>query len=308
MKFTVLGSGAGLPSKDRNTQSFVIDCVLEYNEYILIDAGEALQHRILHTHIKPSKIKNIFITHLHGDHIFGLPGFLSSRAFQGGEGIPLKIYGPKGLAEWLQTTFRISESTLNYPLEIVEITPHMNLRLNNFDVHVVPLSHGIESYAFIFKEDDKIGELQTDKLRELGLKPGPVYGEIKSSDTFAVGDTVYNTSDFIGETIRGRKITVHGDTRLNSNDEYLKLINGSDLIVHEATFLKEEKEKAHDYFHSEINQVLDVFTAINYKMLMFVHISSRYTDEDIKEVNADLNNRAVIAYDYFELPIPRNVQ
>lgn len=308
MKFTVLGSGAGLPSKDRNTQSFVIDCVLEYNEYILIDAGEALQHRILHTHIKPSKIKNIFITHLHGDHIFGLPGFLSSRAFQGGEGIPLKIYGPKGLAEWLQTTFRISESTLNYPLEIVEITPHMNLRLNNFDVHVVPLSHGIESYAFIFKEDDKIGELQTDKLRELGLKPGPVYGEIKSSDTFAVGDTVYNTSDFIGETIRGRKITVHGDTRLNSDDEYLKLINGSDLIVHEATFLKEEKEKAHDYFHSEINQVLDVFTAINYKMLMFVHISSRYTDEDIKEVNADLNNLAVIAYDYFELPIPRNVQ
>lgn len=308
MKFTVLGSGAGLPSKDRNTQSFVIDCVLEYNEYILIDAGEALQHRILHTHIKPSKIKNIFITHLHGDHIFGLPGFLSSRAFQGGEGIPLKLYGPKGLAEWLQTTFRISESTLNYPLEIVEITPHMNLRLNNFDVHVVPLSHGIESYAFIFKEDDKIGELQTDKLRELGLKPGPVYGEIKSSDTFAVGDTVYNTSDFIGETIKGRKITVHGDTRLNSDDEYLKLINGSDLIVHEATFLKEEKEKAHDYFHSEINQVLDVFTAINYKMLMFVHISSRYTDEDIKEVNADLNNRAVIAYDYFELPIPRNVQ
>ena len=307
MKFTVLGSGAGLPSKDRNTQSFVIDCVLEYNEYILIDAGEGLQHRILHTHIKPSKIKNIFITHLHGDHIFGLPGFLSSRAFQGGEGIPLKIYGPKGLVEWLQTTFRISESTLNYPLEIVEVEPHMNLRLNNFDVHVHPLSHGIESYAYIFKEDDKVGELQTDKLRELGLKPGPVYGEIKSSDTFIVDGTVYNTSDFIGDTIKGRKITVHGDTRLNSDDEYLKLINDSDLIVHEATFLKEEKEKAHDYFHSEINQVLDVFKNINYSALMFVHISNRYTDEDIKEVNTGLNNRAVIAYDYFELPIPRNV-
>ncbi|MGO1923416.1 MAG: ribonuclease Z [Jeotgalicoccus sp.] len=308
MKFTVLGSGAGLPSKDRNTQSFVIDCVLEYNEYILIDAGEALQHRILHTHIKPSKIKNIFITHLHGDHIFGLPGFLSSRAFQGGENIPLKIYGPKGLAEWIQTTFRISESTLNYPLEIIEVAPHMNIRLNDFDVHILPLSHGIESYAYIFKEDDKIGELQTDKLRELGLKPGPVYGKIKSSDTFTVDDTVYNTSDFIGETIKGRKITVHGDTRLNSDDEYLKLLNDSDLIVHEATFLKEEKEKAHDYFHSEINQVLDVFNNINYKTLMFVHISNRYTDEDIKEVNAGLNNRAVIAYDYFELPIPRNVQ
>lgn len=308
MKFTVLGSGAGLPSKDRNTQSFVIDCVLEYNEYILIDAGEALQHRILHTHIKPSKIKNIFITHLHGDHIFGLPGFLSSRAFQGGEGIPLKIYGPKGLKEWIQITFHISESTLNYPLEIVEVEPHKSIRLNNFDVYVLPLSHGIESFAYIFKEDDKVGELQTDKLRELGLKPGPVYGEIKSSDTFAVGNTVYNTSDFIGDTIKGRKITVHGDTRLNSDDEYLKLINDSDLIVHEATFLKNEIEKAHDYFHSEINQVLDVFKNINYSALMFVHISNRYTDEDIKEVNTTLNNQAIIAYDYLELPIPRTVK
>lgn len=308
MKFTVLGSGAGLPSKDRNTQSFVIDCVLEYNEYILIDAGEALQHRILHTHIKPSKIKNIFITHLHGDHIFGLPGFLSSRAFQGGEGIPLKIYGPRGLREWLETTFRISESTLNYPLEIIEVEAHMKIRLNNFDVHVLPLSHGIESFGYIFKEDDKIGELQTDKLREIGLKPGPVYGEIKSAETFIVDNTVYKSADFIGETIRGRKITVHGDTRLNSDEEYLNLIRNSDLVVHEATFLKNEREKAHDYFHSEVNHVLDIFKDINYKELLIVHISSRYTDEDIKEVSALLEGRAVIAYDYFELPIPRNVK
>lgn len=308
MKFTVLGSGAGLPSKDRNTQSFVIDCVLEYNEYILIDAGEALQHRILHTHIKPSKIKNIFITHLHGDHIFGLPGFLSSRAFQGGEGIPLKIYGPKGLAEWIETTFRISESTLNYPLDIIEVEPGMNIRLNNFNVHVIPLSHGIQSYAYIFKEDNQIGELQTDKLRELGLKPGPVYGEIKASETFTHDGKTYETSDFIGETIEGRKITVHGDTRLNSSEEYLDLIRDSDLLVHEATFLNNEKEKAHDYFHSEINHVLDVFKDVNYKQLLIVHISSRYTDENIKEISASLEGRAVIAYDYFELPIPRNVK
>ena len=308
MKFTVLGSGAGLPSKDRNTQSFVIDCVLEYNEYILIDAGEALQHRILHTHIKPSKIKNIFITHLHGDHIFGLPGFLSSRAFQGGEGIPLKLYGPKGLAEWIETTFRISESTLNYPLEIIEVEPDMNIRLNNFDVRVIPLSHGIDSYAYIFKEDDKIGELQSDKLRELGIRPGPVYGEIKAGETFTHEGKVYQTSDFIGETIEGRKISVHGDTRLNSSTVYLDAIRDSDLLVHEATFLNNEKEKAHDYFHSEINHVLDVFKDVNYKQLLIVHISSRYTDEDIKQVSASIEGRAVIACDYFELPIPRNVK
>lgn len=305
MKFTVLGSGAGLPSKVRNTQSFVIDCVLEYNEYILIDAGEALQHRILHTHIKPSKIKNIFITHLHGDHIFGLPGFLSSRAFQGGEGIPLTIYGPAGLAEWLEVTFRISQSAVNYPLKIVEVEPHMNIRLDGFNVNVIPLSHGIESFGYIFTEDDKIGELQTDKLSEIGLKPGPIYGEIKSSETFTLGDTKYNTQDFIGDTIKGRKIVVHGDTRLITDETYLTSIKDADLIVHEATFLKGEIEKAHDYFHSEISQVLDVFSHINYKQLLFVHISSRYTDEDITEVKNDLEDRVTIAHDYFELPIPR---
>ena len=294
MKFTVLGSGAGLPSKDRNTQSFVIDCVLEYNEYILIDAGEALQHRILHTHIKPSKIKNIFITHLHGDHIFGLPGFLSSRAFQGGEGIPLKIYGPKGLREWIETTFRISESALNYPLDVVEVEPYMDIRLNNFDVHAIPLSHGIESYAYIFKEDNQIGELQTDKLRELGIRPGPVYGEIKASETFTHDGQIYETPDFIGETIEGRKITVHGDTRLNTEKEYLDSIRNSDLLVHEATFLNNEREKAHDYFHSEINHVLDVFEDVNYKQLLIVHISSRYTDEDIKEVSASLEGAQLL--------------
>src|SRR5699024_11933574 len=103
-----------------------------------------------------AKIKNIFITHLHGDHFFGLPGFLSSRAFQGGEGIPLKIYGPAGLCEWLETTFRISERTLNYPLEIIEVEAHMNIRLNNFDVHVLPLSHGIDYFGSIFNADDTI--------------------------------------------------------------------------------------------------------------------------------------------------------
>lgn len=308
MKFTVLGSGAGLPSKDRNTQSFVIDCVLEYNEYILIDAGEALQHRILHTHIKPSKIKNIFITHLHGDHIFGLPGFLSSRAFQGGEGIPLTIYGPAGLREWLDLTFKISESTLNYPLEIIEVEADMTIRLNDFTVRVLPLSHGIDSFAYIFKENDKIGELLTDKLLALGLKPGPVYGKIKASETFTVEGKEYQTADFIGETIYGRKIAVHGDTRLNSKEDYLNQLFNADLIVHEATFLKDEKEKAHDYFHSEINQVLNIFSELNYKQLLFVHISSRYTDEDIREVSAALNDKAAIAFDYFELPIPRNVQ
>lgn len=308
MRLTVLGSGAGLPSKDRNTQSIIINCVSEYNEYILIDAGEALQHQILHTHIKPAKIKNIFITHLHGDHIFGLPGFLSSRAFQGGADIPLTIYGPKGLTEWLEVTFRLSESTLNYPLTIIEVEDKTSYDINGFTVTVHALDHGIESYAYFFNEHDKLGGLNKDKLLDLGIKPGPIYGHIKASETFTFDDVTYQSKDFIGEDIKGIKIAVHGDTRLISSPLYLADLYEANLIVHEATFLNNEIEKAHDYFHSELNQVLHNFKDLNYQQLVFVHISSRYTDEDIEVVKSQLPDNVFIAHDYFELPIPRTVQ
>ena len=96
MDVTFLGTGAGMPSKTRNTSSIILNLRNEGEDYWMFDCGEATQHQLLHTSIKPAKINRIFITHLHGDHIFGLPGFLSSRSFLGGE-TPLTIYGPPGL-------------------------------------------------------------------------------------------------------------------------------------------------------------------------------------------------------------------
>ena len=108
MELQFLGTGAGMPSKMRNTSSVVLNLSAEGEGYWLFDCGEATQHQILHTSLKPRKISKIFITHLHGDHIFGLPGFIGSRSFLGGEE-PLDIYGPVGLEEWLKTTFELQK-------------------------------------------------------------------------------------------------------------------------------------------------------------------------------------------------------
>src|SRR5690625_3642914 len=102
MKLHFLGTGAGMPSKERNVSALVLDLLQEVNSMWLFDCGEATQHQILHTTIKPRKINKIFISHLHGDHIFGLPGFLSSRSFQGGDS-PLTLYGPKNLKQFIET-------------------------------------------------------------------------------------------------------------------------------------------------------------------------------------------------------------
>ena len=112
MQIEFLGTGAGSPSKQRNVSSIALKLLEERNAVWLFDCGEATQHQILRTTIRPRKIEKIFISHLHGDHIFGLPGLLSSRSFQGGNE-PLTIYGPVGIKEFVKTALKVSESRLS---------------------------------------------------------------------------------------------------------------------------------------------------------------------------------------------------
>lgn len=121
MQLLFLGTGAGMPSKQRNTSALVLKLLEERGTVWLFDCGEATQHQILHTTVKPRKIEKIFITHMHGDHIFGLPGLLGSRSFQGGDE-PLGIYGPKGIKEYIEMTLSLSRTHLTYPIVYHELT------------------------------------------------------------------------------------------------------------------------------------------------------------------------------------------
>lgn len=120
MEIQFLGTGAGQPSKQRNVSSLALKLLDELNEIWLFDVGEATQHQILRTNIRPRKITKIFISHNHGDHIFGLPGLLSTRSFQGEVG-PLTIYGPAGLEQFVTTALRISKTKVSYPIHFVEL-------------------------------------------------------------------------------------------------------------------------------------------------------------------------------------------
>lgn len=305
MKFTVLGSGAGIPSRTRNTQSYILDVVEEINQYFLIDASEGLQHRILHTNYRPSKIKHVFITHLHGDHTFGLPGFLLSRANQGGEGIPLTIYGPKGLKEWIDMTMKMSHSYVNYPIDYVELSHNETYEIEGFEIKTYLLDHTVDSYLYLFNEPEKKGSLNSRKLKDIGIEPGPAYKKIKESDTFEFEGSTYNTEDFLSPGTPGRKISVHGDTRAITNQEYMALVDGSDLIVHEATYLDGENEKAHKYFHSEIQNVLKNFSDISYSKILMSHVSNRYSNEFIETLAGRFPDNVFIAHDFMEVTIPR---
>ena len=163
--FVFLGTGAGVPAKTRNVTSIVLQLLEERGTVWLFDCGEATQHQILRTAVKPRKIEKIFITHLHGDHIFGLPGLLGSRSFQGGTE-KLTIYGPKGIADFVNTSLKVSTTHLQYTLEIIEIEEGIIYEDEQFTVQALPLDHGIYCVGYRIEEKDRPGYITSGKAKK----------------------------------------------------------------------------------------------------------------------------------------------
>lgn len=299
-----LGTGAGIPAKLRNVTSIALKLLEERGAIWLFDAGEATQHQILHTSIRPRRIEKIFITHLHGDHIYGLPGLLASRSFQGGE-TEVIIYGPKGLNEYITISLSVSQTYLKYSLKVVEIDEGVIFEDQQFIVEARLLDHGIPSYGYRIIEKDKPGTLLADKLVQAGVQPGPIFRKIKEGETVTLDDgTIIVPADFLGPDIKGRIVTILGDTRYCDNA--ILLAQDADLLIHEATFSKGEEKLALDYFHSTTHQAAEVAKQSGSKQLCLTHISSRYDRQAWGELVAQAQEvfaNTDIAEDFKEINI-----
>ncbi len=270
----------------------------------LIDCGEATQHQILHTSLKPRRIEKIFITHLHGDHIFGLPGLLGSRSFQGGSE-PLTVYGPAGIRAFIETALKTSNTHLQYPLFIEEINEGTVFEDDHIIVTSSKLDHGIYSLGYRFAEKAKPGELLVEKLRKDNILPGPIYKQIKQGQMVTLPDgRIIDPGLYVSDPQPGKIITILGDTR--QCEKAVRLAENADVLVHEATFNAENEKMAHDYFHSTTKQAAETAVRAGAKKLCLTHISSRYTQEDERQLlkeAADIFQPVLIAHDFLEVPI-----
>lgn len=305
MEVQFLGTGSGVPAIHRNVTGIALKLLNERNAVWLFDCGEGTQMQILRTNIRPRKVEKIFITHLHGDHIFGLPGLVSSRSFQGGDE-PLEIYGPKGIRAFIETALKTSQTRLSYPIKYTEISAEgLLFQDKQFSVYCAKLDHGVDSYGYRVVEHDYVGELQVDKLQQLGIASGPVYGQLKRGEIVTLENgQVLNGQDFIGPSKKGRVVTILGDTR--KTDAAIRLSLGSDLLVHESTFDKDEAQKARSYFHSTNKQAAEVAKAAQVKQLILTHISARYLAKEAAQMEKDAqkifpNTRLAKDFDSFEV-------
>lgn len=306
MELLFLGTGSGVPAKHRNVSSTALKLLDERNSVWLFDCGEATQHQILHTSLKPRKIEKIFITHLHGDHIFGLPGLLSSRAFQGGDS-PLTIYGPKGIKNYVQSSLRYSYTHLRYPLRFVEIEEDgVVFQDAQFTVTCKLLRHGVPSYGYRVQEADHEGTLDSDKLKELGVPFGPLFGRLKKGETVTLEDgRVLVGTDYIGQAHKGRRVAILGDTK--PTPAAVELAKGADVLVHESTFSADEKEMANQYNHSTSIDAAKTAKEAGVEKLLLTHISARYLGYDTKQLEKEARSVFAETYvmkDFQEVEIP----
>lgn len=306
MELLFLGTGSGVPAKHRNLSSIILKLLDERNSMWLFDCGEATQQQILNTTVKPRKIEKIFITHLHGDHIFGLPGLLSSRAFQGGD-TPLTIYGPKGIKQYVNTSLRLSHSHIKYGIRFKEIEDEgIVFEDKQFVVTTKLLQHGIPSYGYRIVEKDREGELMADKLQAMGVPFGPLFGRLKNGETVVLEDgREINGKEYIGPKQKGRIITILGDTKFS--EQSIHLAENADVLVHESTFIDSDKKLAHSYNHSTNLEAVAVAKKANVSKLLLTHISARYLYSDSKLMEREAQKQFPNTYvmsDFTEVSIP----
>lgn len=306
-KVKILGSNAASFAYGRHHTS---QAVYADGEVYLIDCGEGTQIRMQAEQVRPGKLHNIFISHLHGDHCLGLPGLLSSLHLSGRKA-PLTIYGPAGLDEWLTTYWRISGAVLSYPVFFKPIEPqplaliHEDARVR---VYTLPLDHRLPTTGFVFEE----------KIRSFALLRHTLPADVlpKELAALATGNNVYHPDGEIKYDYRNhtaaprpaRRYAYCSDTR--PNPALIDLLDGVSLLYHEATFGDDGQDRAALTFHSTARQAAQIALQANAGHLLIGHFSSRYEDpypllDQAREVfgHTDLALEGLT----FEVPLPTRV-
>jgi ribonuclease Z len=271
----ILGSSSAIPAPGRFHTAQVLTVGSHLN---LIDCGEGTQSQLMHYKIRHHRILNIFISHLHGDHFFGLFGLLSTMHLQT-RTTPLNLFGPPGLAELLTLQFKVSNTHLTFPVTFHELDPTVHKKIfedKTMTVHTLPMQHRIPCCGFLFREKPKPRHLIKEKLPSFLTPPQLVrlkFGEDVKDEN---GEILVHNKDVTTDPKRSRAYAYCSDTKYK--EDILPYVQGVDLLYHEATFLSDMQERAAYTHHSTARQAATLAAKAGVKRLLIGHFSARYKD------------------------------
>ncbi len=309
MQITFLGTSSGVPTRSRNVSSVAVR-LPQRSEVWLFDCGEGTQHQILSSEIKISQISRIFITHLHGDHIFGLMGLLASCGLAGNAS-RIDIYGPPGLNDYLQACSRYSQTHFSYPIKVHQSRPGVVYEDDEFLVKCGRLEHRVTAFGYRIEEKDRPGRFNVEKAAALGIPSGPLYGQLKRGETVTLSDgRQISGQELCGPTEPGRKMAYCTDTIFCEGA--VQLAQDVDVLIHEATFSHQDAQLAIDRLHSTSTMAAQVALAAGVKQLIMTHFSPRYAPgndiqlEDLRQEARAIFPNTEMAYDFWTYEVERH--
>jgi ribonuclease Z len=300
VRIIFLGTSGSMPTQRRSSSAIAIR---RKGEIIFFDCGEGTQRRMVEAHIGFRRHTKVFISHLHGDHVLGLPGLIQTMTLLQRDR-PLHIYGPEGLAAFIKAFSSVLGGP-GFPVKIYEISSEGILfQGSEYDVMAVEADHDGPSWSYVLVEHPRPGRFHPGKARALGVPEGPFWGRLQHGEDVELRDgRTVKSRDVVDTPREGLKIVYSGDTR--PTEGLLEAASGADVLIHEATFDDSLTCKADENRHSTVTQAAEVAKEAGVGTLVLTHISSRYPDASVLlEEAVKVFPNTIIAEDLLELELP----
>lgn len=280
MEAFILGCGGMMPLPYRHLTSVLLR---RDGDLFLFDGGEGTQVSLRRLNLKWKKINAIFVSHTHADHVTGLPGILMLSA-QVERTEPLYIYGPPKIVEYIETSRKVLDMYINYPIVVKEITaPCIVHHGEDYYIRCFPLDHTKTCVGYTLEELDRPGEFNPKKALQLGVPVGPLWGQLQKGNNVqnSEGKTV-RPEDVMGAKRSGRKFSFVTDTLYKNT--IAKEVQGSDLLICEGMFEDELIDQAREKKHMTASQAATIARDANVKRMCMIHYSPRYTDKELPKL------------------------
>lgn len=274
LELTFLGTSSGVPTKERNVSGIALT-LSEPKAWVLIDCGEGTQHQILHTRLSLRTLKAIFITHVHGDHCYGLPGLIASAGMSGRTD-PLYIIAPKPVQEMYEAIKVHTQLHTPYDVHFIETEAMDTYHLGNTKVNAHKLSHRVPSHGFCFTTTITSQQIRKGKLEKDGIEKGPAWGQLQQGLDVELADgTTLRSADYVRTTHSTQRIVIAGD---NDQPALIDNVEGDiDVLVHEATYTEAILEKAGPGpQHSSAKRIASFAAEQRIPNLILTHFSARF--------------------------------
>ena len=296
-----LGTAGSIPTPERSLPAVLVQ---REGELLLFDCGEGVQRQMIRAKTGFHRKMKVFISHMHGDHVLGLPGLLQTMALLNRER-KLDIYGPTGLEPFLEGIRETVQFVLTFPIEIHEIhEADIICDEDEYTVHAIWANHVIPSLTYVFTEKPRPGRFYPSKAKALGVPEGPLWSKLQlGHNVKSTKGRIVKPEEVTGLLRPGRKIVYTGDTRPFKG--LAKFAAGADLLIHDATLDDTLRKRAEEDGHSTPSQAAREAKKAKVKTLVLTHVSARYKDANILLERArKIFKNTRVAKDFMEVQLP----